>query len=186
MFAQEPPSRGGEAQALDFKVAVVDIQALFQVNRKTLIAEREIDLARAEIQKKSQEATNNIQTRRRIIEKRIFEIRRGKVTEADIVDFQRELPILRRELQIAEREKQSERNLANQKLNQQMVRRMAGILEEIVARTAEKAEAEGFDLVIDTSGKNSNQVPPMLFSKSAVDITDLMKKELSNPAGGNR
>lgn len=184
--AQESPTREKKSAQSDFKVAVVDIQSLFRSYRKTLMAEREIDLARAEIQKQSQLATNEIQTRKRIVEKRVFEIRKGEASEAEIADFQRELPILNRELKIAEEEKQTERNLANQKLNQQMVRRMEGILDEIVELTAAKADAEGFDLVVDSSGTNSNQVAPLLFIKDAIDLTEMMKKELSKPASGSR
>lgn len=179
-FCQEPPSLGNEGRSAALKVATVDIQKLFQGYRKTLVAEREIDLARAEIQKVSQIATNEIQVRRRRAEERIFKVRQGKASKAEIDNIQREFPIIRRELQMAEREKQQERDSANQKLNQQMVRRMSGILEEIVELTAEKAESEGFDMVIDISGGNSNQVPPMLFAKDATDLTSLMEKELSN------
>ena len=182
--AQEEPTRydGG----LEFKVAVVDIQALFKDYRKTLLAEREIDLARAEIQKKSQLRTNEIRLQQSMLEKRIFKIRKGEASEEEIADFKRELPILNRELKIAEKEKEKELHLANQRLNQQMVRRMAGILDEIIELAAKKAEAEGFDLVYDSSGRNSSQVAPLLFAKNGVDLTAMMKKELGKTKDSNR
>lgn len=186
LAAQEAPSDLQTGGRVDFKIAVVDIQSLFKNYRKTLLAEREIDLARAEIQKKSQLATNEIQARRQVIEQRIARARRGEVSEAQMAEYRREFPILRRELQIAQKEKESERDQANQKLNQQMMRRMAGILEEIAELTAKKAEAEGFDLVIDSSGSTSSQVAPMLFARDAVDLTDLMGKELSKTKSEGR
>ncbi|MGJ8724251.1 MAG: OmpH family outer membrane protein [Roseibacillus sp.] len=185
-FGQEPPSRLEVSRAPVMKVATVDIQKLFQGYRKTLVAEREIDLARAEIQKKSQLATNEIQKRRRVAEQRIFNVRKGDASEAEIADLQRELPIITRELQMAEQQKSGERATANQALNKQMVRRMAGILEEIVELTAKKADSEGFDMVIDISGSNSNQVIPMLFAKNATDMTPLMEKELSKSGDDKR
>ena len=179
-FGQEAPSRGGVKREPAMKVATVNIQQLFQGYRKTLVAEREIDLARADIQQKNQLATNELTERRRITEERIFEVRNGTASAQEITDLERELPLIQREISMAEREKRKESDIANQKLNTQMVRRMTGILEEIVELTAKKAEAEGYDMVIDISGDNSNQVPPILFAKDAVDFTPLMEKELGN------
>lgn len=186
MIGQEAqPSVSGSTSSV-FKVAVVDIQELFKGYRKTLLAEREIDLARAEIQKKSQLATNEILNKKKVAEKRIMAMREGKLSEEETQNLQREIPVLKRELQMAEQIKMEQRNQANQKLNQQMVRRMAGILEEIVKLTAKRAEEEGFDLVVDSSGDNSSQVPPMLFARDAIDITAIMKKELSKAPSGGR
>lgn len=184
--AQEAPSRDDDSQSTEFRVATVDIQGLFKNYRKTLVAEREIDLARAEIQKTSQLSTNEIQTRQRAASKKIAALQKGEISDAEAENLKRELPLLRRELQLAEHAKKQERDSANQKLNQQMIRRMAGILEEIVELTAKRAEAEGFDMVIDSSGDNSSQVPPMLFVRNATDITEMMRKELGNPAPAGR
>lgn len=186
MLAQEGGGTKAAATSDALKVAVVDIQSLFQSYRKTIAAEREIDLARAEIQKNSQLATNEIQERRRMIEKRVFQFRNGELSEKEQAAVRRELPILSRELQMAEEKKLKERDLANQNLNRQMVRRMNGILEELVQLTAKRAEAEGFDLVIDSSGNNSTQLPPILFAKDATDITAMMRKELSKSVAKER
>ena len=185
-FGQEAPSREGVRRDEPMKVATVDIQKLFQGYRKTLAAEREIDLARADIQRKSQLATNEIVKRRQAAESRIYEVRSGQASESEVADLQRELPLLNRELTVAEQGKRNERDKANEELNQQMERRMTGILEEIVALVAKKAESEGFDLVMDISGANSNQVSPMLFAKNAVDFTPMMAKELGNSTADKR
>ena len=185
-FGQEAPSRGEVSSEAPMKVATVNIQKLFQAYRKTLVAEREIDLARANIQKKSQLAANEIQMRRAGTEARIFQVRNGTASAEEVADLRRELPLVYRELKMAEQEKLKERAAANQQLNEQMIRRMAGILEEIVELTAKKAESEGFDLVIDISGGNSNQVPPVLFAKDAVDFTPVMEKELSKSSDSKR
>ncbi|GHC58293.1 hypothetical protein GCM10007100_26540 [Roseibacillus persicicus] len=169
-----------------FKVATVDIQSLFKSHPKTLSAEREIDLARAEIQKTSQLANNEIQEKKRVVDRRVLEIREGHATETEIAQAQRELPVLVRELQLAENEKLAERNSANQRLNEQMLRRMEGILAEIVEFVAKKGEAEGFDMVIDISGDNSSQVAPILFCRDAVDVTEMMRKELSKSTASKR
>ena len=115
-FGQEAPSRGEETRAATMKVATVNIQKLFQGYRKTLSAEREIDLARAEIQRKSQLATNAIQAKRSGAEERVFRVRNGNASEEEIADLQRELPLITREIKMSEAEKRRERDLANEKL----------------------------------------------------------------------
>lgn len=175
-----------ESAATSFKTATVDIQALFRDYHKTQIAQREINVARAEIQKKSQLSTNEIQERRRKLLSMEASLNSGELDEAQVRSIQTEGPILLRELRMMEEQKQKEYDLANQNLNQQMVRRMSGILEEITILTQKYADESGFDLVVDRSGKNSSQVIPILFIKGAEDITPLMKKELSKSSSGSR
>lgn len=178
--AQEGTGSEASAASDELKVATVDIQSLFRNHPKTLAAEREIDLARAEVQKEGQLAKNEIEAKKQVLERRAKEIREGEASEAELAQAQRELPVLLREIQLAEKEKQNKRDAANNRLNQQMVRRMEGILAEIVEAAAKKGEDAGFDLVIDTSGDNSSQAAPILFSRNATDLTEVLRKELSN------
>lgn len=179
VFAQEPGSAEGPAESSEFKVALVDLQSLCGSYRKTVNTQREIDLVRAEIQKQSQLFSNEIQRRRDSLDERVLEMRKGNASQEEIDQLRREFPVLVRELQIAHKQKQKKRTEANQALNKQMVRRMSGIMEEIVSLIAQKAENEGYDLVIDSSGKSVNQVAPILFIKGAVDLTEEIRRELS-------
>ncbi len=179
VFAQENSVLEGVTGKGGLKVALVDIQSLFQSYRKTISAEREIVMARAEIQKKSQLASNQILSRKSLFEKKAAELAESDASEAEVAEFRREAPFVVRELELAEKDRQKRQGNEHEKLNTQMVRRMDGILREIVKLTAKKAEEEGFDLVIDTSGVNSNQVLPILFTKNSTDITEIMRKNLS-------
>jgi len=68
---------------------------------------------------------------------------------------------------------------------------MQGILEEIRKLIVEHAKAEDFDYVLDKSGLSANQVPFLLYTKDATDVTVALLSKLNanapkasgNPAG---
>jgi hypothetical protein len=66
-----------------------------------------------------------------------------------------------------------------------MVQRMKGILEEIRKLVEEKAKIDNFDYVFDKSGLSTSQVPFLLYTKDATDITTGLLKTLNKdaPAG---
>ena len=168
-----------EAEVLtEFKVAVIDIQELFKGYHKTLLAEKEINEARAEIEKESQLAANNIYALRQQVQKMKSQFETGTLSHEEASEMKREGPILMRELRQKEKEKEAKRDAASQRLNRQMVRRMQRILGEIKTLAQEYAEESGLDLVIDRSGTNSNQVQPIPFIKDAIDITGEVKEVL--------
>ena len=185
---QDPDASAGApaAKAETYKVATVDIQELFKYHQKTINAEREINAARADIQKNNQAASNELQRREINLKKLDAAVKSGKLSQEDESRARREAPFLYRELKKLEENKARAQSSANEKLNLQMMLRMRGILEEITSLTKKYAEDEGYDLVIDESGKNSSQVSPILFIKGAVDITPEMKIKLSNFAAESR
>jgi Skp family chaperone for outer membrane proteins len=67
-------------------------------------------------------------------------------------------------------------------LNEKMLQRMKGILEEIRKLVEEQAKAEDFDYVFDKSGMSTSQVPFLLYTKDATDITASLLKDLNKDA----
>ena len=63
-----------------------------------------------------------------------------------------------------------------------MVQRMRGILEEIRKLVEEQAKAEDYDYVFDKSGLSTSQVPFLLYTKDATDITAGLLKNLNKDA----
>lgn len=59
---------------------------------------------------------------------------------------------------------------------------MKGILEEIRQRIVAHAKAEDFDFVFDKSGLSANQVPFLLYTKDATDITTALLAALNKDA----
>ena len=63
-----------------------------------------------------------------------------------------------------------------------MVQRMKGILEEIRKLVEERAKVENYDYVFDKSGLSTTQVPFLLYTKDATDITVSLLKDLNKDA----
>ena len=59
----------------------------------------------------------------------------------------------------------------NTALNEKMVQKMRGILEEIKKLVEDRAKADDYDYVFDKSGMSTSQVPFLLYTKDATDIT---------------
>ena len=63
-----------------------------------------------------------------------------------------------------------------------MVQRMRGILGEIQKLVEERAKAENYDYVFDKSGMSTSQVPFLLFTKDAIDVSAALLKDLNKDA----
>jgi Skp family chaperone for outer membrane proteins len=59
---------------------------------------------------------------------------------------------------------------------------MKGILEEIRKIVEEHAKAENYDYVFDKSGLSTSQVPFLLYTKDATDVTAVLLKDLNKEA----
>ncbi len=70
----------------------------------------------------------------------------------------------------------------NAALNEKMVQRMKGILEEIRKLVEEQAKQDNYDYVFDKSGLSASQVPFLLYTKDATDITAGLLKSLNKDA----
>jgi Skp family chaperone for outer membrane proteins len=63
-----------------------------------------------------------------------------------------------------------------------MLQRMKGILEEIRKLVEEQAKVGNYDYVFDKSGLSTSQVPFLLYTKDATDITAGLLKDLNKDA----
>ena len=70
----------------------------------------------------------------------------------------------------------------NQALNEKLLQRMKGILEEIRKLVEEQAKVGDYDYVFDKSGLSTSQVPFLLYTKDATDITPALLKDLNKDA----
>jgi outer membrane protein len=67
-------------------------------------------------------------------------------------------------------------------LQEQMQLRMKNILEEIRGKVQKHAEVEGYDYVLDKTGTSTSQVPILLYTKDATDITEVLLKLINEGA----
>jgi outer membrane protein len=170
------------AQEGKLKIATVDMQQLFKEYYRTNEAQMQINTERAQIQKSNQDRLNRI----RELEDNIATIRK-QLEDPSISDPKKqglfkEMQGQQQEGISLDRERREYLQRKNQQLNEGMVTRMRGILNEIRLLVEEQAKSEAYDYVFDKSGLSTSQVPFLLYTKDATDITAGILKDLNKDA----
>lgn len=173
----------GSASAADkINIATVDMQELFKQYYRTNEAQKQINVERARIQKDNNERLSRI----RELEESLNSLRKqlddpainDSKKQAVYKDFQAK----QQEGIALDRERREFLQRRNQALNEKMVQRMKGILEEIRKLVEEQAKKDNYDYVFDKSGLSTSQVPFLLYTKDATDITSVLLKNLNKDA----
>ena len=164
------------------KIATVDMQELFKQYYRTNEAQKQINVERAHIQKDNNERMAKI----RDIETSLGNLRK-QLDDPSINDSKKQAlfkdwQVQQQEGIALDRERREFLQRRNQMLNEKMMQRMKGILEEIRKLVEEHAKAEDFDYVFDKSGMSTSQVPFLLYTKDATDITASLLKDLNKDA----
>lgn len=164
------------------KIATVDMQELFKQYFRTNEAQQQINVERARIQKDNNERLVRI----RELETSLTNLRK-QIDDPSISDSRkqtlfRDLQAQQQEAIHLDRERREFLQRRNQALNERMVQRMRGILEEIRALVEEQARQDDYDFVFDKSGLSTSQVPVLLYTKDATDITSVVLKDLNKDA----
>ncbi len=170
------------AQEGKLNIATVDMQELFKQYYRTNEAQKQINIERARIQKDNNERL----TRIRELEDSIGKLRK-QVEDPSLADSKKQslfkdLQTQNQEGNALDRERREFLQRRNQALNEKMVQRMKGILEEIRKLVEEKAKVDNYDYVFDKSGLSTSQVPFLLYTKDATDITAGLLKNLNKDA----
>ena len=170
------------AQDGKLKIATVDMQELFKQYYKTNDAQKQINVERARIQKDNNERLARI----RELEGQLGGLRK-QLEDPTINDAKKQALFKDWQMQQQEgialdRERREFLQRRNQALNEKMVQRMKGILEEIRKLVEEQAKKDDFDYVFDKSGLSTSQVPFLLYTKDATDITAGLLKDLNKDA----
>ena len=164
------------------KIATVDMQELFKQYYKTNEAQKQINVERARIQKDNNERLARI----RELEGQLGALRK-QLEDPAINDAKKQALFKDWQMQQQEgialdRERREFLQRRNQALNEKMVQRMKGILEEIRKLVEEQAKKDDYDYVFDKSGLSTSQVPFLLYTKDATDITAGLLKDLNKDA----
>lgn len=170
------------AQEGKLNIATVDMQELFKQYYRTNEAQKQINVERARIQKDNNERL----TRIRELETELTNLRK-QIEDPALNDSKKQA--LHKEWQgknqegtALDRERREFLQRRNQALNEKMVQRMKSILEEIRKLVEEKAKVDNYDYVFDKSGLSTSQVPFLLYTKDATDITAGLLKDLNKDA----
>jgi outer membrane protein len=166
-------------------IATVNMQELFRQYYRTNEAQKKINVDRARIQKENNERL----ARLREIEENIGGLRKQlqdpSINDSKKQQLFKDLQTQNDEGTALDRERREFLQRRNQALNESMVQSMRGILEEIRKLVEEQAKRDGYDYVFDKSGLSTSQVPVLLYTKDATDITAVLLKTLNKdaPAG---
>jgi outer membrane protein len=163
-------------------IATVDMQELFKQYYRTNEAQKQINVERARIQKDNNERLARI----RDLEENLGNLRK-QLEDPSNADSKKQTLFKEWQMQQQEgialdRERREFLQRRNQALNEKMVQRMKGILEEIRKLVEEKAKTDNYDYVFDKSGLSTSQVPFLLYTKDATDITAGLLKDLNKDA----
>jgi len=170
------------AQDGKLNIATVDMQELFKQYYRTNEAQKQINVDRARIQKENNERLAKI----RELEEHLGKLRK-QLDDPSLADSKKQALFkewqgMNQEGTALNRERLDFVQRRNTALNENMVRRMKGILEEIRKLVEEQAKLGNFDYVFDKSGMSTSQVPFLLYTKDATDITATLLKDLNKGA----
>jgi Skp family chaperone for outer membrane proteins len=170
------------AQQGKLNIATVDMQELFKQYYRTNEAQKQINVERARIQKDNNERLARI----RDLEEELGNLRKQledpAINDSKKQSLFKEWQMKQQEGIALDRERREFLQRRNQALNEKMVQRMKGILEEIRKLVEEQAKVGNYDYVFDKSGLSTSQVPFLLYTKDATDITAGLLKDLNKDA----
>jgi len=171
------------AQETDrLKVATVDMLALYGEYHKTKTTQAKFDEEQARVVKDRDERVKSLKD----LEAEIgaLKAQEGDPSVADAKKQQifgerqtkqQEFEVLRKEL-----EEFLQRKM--RALQEQSQLRAKVILEEIRTKVRKHAEDGGYDYVLDKTGTSTSQVPILLYTKDATDITEVLLKLINEGA----
>lgn len=174
----------GAAAAQDgkLKIATVDMQSLFKEYHRTNEAQKQINVERARIQKENNERLARIREHDTELQNMRKQLEDPSLADSKKQSVFNEWQMKQQEAVALDRERREFLQRRNQALNEKMVQRMKGILEEIRKLVEEQAKKEDYDYVFDKSGLSTSQVPFLLYTKDATDITAVLLKDLNKDA----
>ncbi|MGA0899563.1 MAG: OmpH family outer membrane protein [Luteolibacter sp.] len=170
-------------QAQDkLSIATVDMQELFKQYYRTNEAQKQINVERARIQKDNNERLARIRTLEEQLETLGKQLEDTTIAESKKQELFKQRQVKLQEGIALDRERREFLQRRNQALNEKLMQRMKGILEEIRKLVEEEAKLGNYDYVFDKSGMSTSQVPFLLYTKDATDITANLLKLLNKDA----
>lgn len=170
---------GLTAQDLPLKIAVIDMNRVFQEYNKTKINEAKLK-KQADIYKEysTQLAQSLNKLRQEFIKLRddsqnlVYTAAERENRRLNAQEKYRQTAAKEQELREYNRERQ-------QQLRDEYEKLRSSILNDISNVVTEKCLAEGYGLVLDKSGRTLNNIPFVVYSSRMLDITDSVIKRLN-------
>lgn len=170
------------ASAQNIKIATVDMQELFKQYHQTITAQDQINLERAKINQHNEDRLVRIREIEANLESFKKQIEDPSVNESKKQSLIKDFNLQQQEGIQLDKERREFIQRRTTALNENMVERMKRILEDIRKLVEERSKADNYDFVFDKSGMSTSQVPILLYSKDATDITASLLKVLNKDA----
>lgn len=170
------------AQEGRLKVATVDMQALFQEFHETKAMKKKFEGEQVAVLKDRDERVarlNEVKAEVDVLQKQLGD---PSVADAKKQSIFNERQVKQQTFDGLQKELEEFVQRKSRALNEQVQIRMKAVLEEIRAKVQKHAEAEGYDYVLDKTGTSTTQVPILLYTKDATDITDVLLKTINEGA----
>lgn len=173
-------SAGAFAQGT--KIAVVDMEKIFKDYYKTKVADANLK-KQAEVFKDYAEKLNESLVKLQDEFKRLRDDAQN-IALSDVERENKRLAAQDKYRQMKEKEDEFKQYSTDKQsvLRNQYEDQRTKLLEEIKSVIQRKSVAEGYDIVLDSSGKTLNNIPSIIYFKSAMDLTDVVTKEINLPA----
>ncbi len=164
------------------KVGIVDMNKVFTSYYKTKEAETRLNDARAQ-------AKTDLDSRLETLKSSMEEINKleADTKKPELADDKKQAAVKQRDEKINEvrnldREIGEFRQTRERQLQEQFMRMRGDIVQDIMKVVDSKVKADGFDLVLDSSGLGISQVKVVLYSAPSMDFSDSIISELNKNA----
>jgi Skp family chaperone for outer membrane proteins len=173
---------GASPAAAQMKVGIVDMNKVFTSYHKTKDAETRLNDARAQAKTDLDSRLETLKGDMEAINKLEADTKKPELT-AD----KREAAIKQRDEKInqvrnLDREIGEFRQTRERQLQEQFMRMRGDIVQDIMKVVDTKVKADGFDLVLDSSGLGVSQVKVVLYAAPSMDFSDSIITELNKNA----
>ncbi|MFZ9932971.1 MAG: OmpH family outer membrane protein [Chthoniobacterales bacterium] len=164
------------------KVGIVDMNKVFTSYYKTKEAETRLNDARAQ-------AKTDLDSRLETLKSSMEEINKleADTKKPELAADKKQAAVKQRDEKINEvrnldREIGEFRQTRERQLQEQFMRMRGDIVQDIMKVVDSKVKADGFDLVLDSSGLGISQVKVVLYSAPSMDFSDSIISELNKNA----
>ena len=161
------------------KIATVDMAALFTEYTPTKDAQAKFEEERQGVSKQFEERGARLTEAKKELEALEKQLGDPSVADAKKQALFADRQAKQQQAEALQREAEEFGQRKQRALQEQLQLRIKDILDKIRTKVQKYAEAEGYDYVLDKTGTSTSQVPVLLYTKDATDITDALLKTIN-------
>jgi len=172
----------GAASAADQKIAIVDLQKVFDKYYKTVQSTAALKLQAADMEKERKQMIDSAERHKEEWQKLIDKANDQAVSAEERDKSKKAAEQKYIELETDKQSITEFDRAASSRLREKELQRRDDIVKEIRVVLNADAKAAGYTLVLDPSGESQNMVPVVLYNNGQNDLTEALIKELNATA----